>query len=116
MTLSDLIFRTLCFKIKFFIINATQKVVFWTLVQHVRKVAHSLFFPESGEIRYFLEIEAKYAKNFFVVEDFEPQTIDYKLAPLLTQPWRLGRIRHEINESYSAVSFRPFKDDSWGYY
>ena len=116
MTFSDLIFRTLCFKIKFFIINATQKVVFWTLVQHVRKVAHSLFFPESGKIESFLEIEAKYAKNFFVVEDFEPQTIDYKLAPLLTQPWKLGRIRHEINESYSAVSCRPFKNNFGEFY
>ena len=50
------------------------------------------------------------------MEGFEPQSTDYKLAPLLTQPQRLGENNHEINEPYSAVYFRPFKNNSGGYY
>ena len=47
---------------------------------------------------------------------FEPQSTDCEVAPLLTQPQRLGENRHEINEPYSATYFRPFKYNSGGYY
>ena len=46
----------------------------------------------------------------------EPQSTDYQLAPLPTQSWKLGEHRHKINEPYSAVYLRPFKNNSGGYY
>ena len=92
------------------------KVVLWTLVQHVRKDSHSLSFPESGKIGILFRNGSKICKISFVATGFEPQSTDYELAPLLTQPQTLGENRFKINEPYSAVYFRPFKNNSGGYY
>ena len=47
---------------------------------------------------------------------FEPQLTDFQLAPLLTQQQRLVDNRNKINDAYSAIYFRPFKNNSEGYY